>query len=75
MQRLPALERSMEQLTQGMSQLFHAVEENQRSIVSLTSATLKTGGNKVATKGSAGASTPGGDPPVDPGVQRKESGK
>ena len=65
----------MEQLTQGMSQLFLAVEETQRSIISITSATLKTRGNKAAAEGSAGASTLGGDPPVDPGVQRKDSGK
>ena len=64
----------MEQLSQGLSQLFHAVEETQRSIMSFTMATLKSGGDKVPS-GSAGVSSPKAGPPKDHYPHRRELGK
>ena len=40
MQRLPVMECSMEQLTQGLSKVIQAMDEMQRSIAVLMAATL-----------------------------------
>ena len=74
LQHLPMMERTMEQLTQGLSQLSQAMEETQRSLASLAAALLHLGGEK-SQEGIAGASSPGEQRSADLEAQRTEKGK
>ena len=74
LQRLPVLEKTMEQLSQGLSQMFQSMEETQRAIASLTAATLHSNRGK-SPEVFTGQSTPRSKVPEAPLGQRQEAGK